>query len=65
MLNKGGFRLKGITFSGYDPPANLANPDQQSVNVAGMKWFSREDILGFNISELKFGKKKKYKGSQK
>ena len=34
MLNGGGFTLKGITFTGGDPPSALS-----SVNVAGMKWF--------------------------
>ena len=46
VLNKGGFCLKGLTFSGQDPP-----------DVAGMKWFSREDKLSLKIGELNFGKK--------
>ena len=44
MLNKEGFHLKGITFSGYDPPENLSN-DDKSVTVAGMKWFPKLDVL--------------------
>ena len=56
VLSKGGFRLKGITFSGFDPPSHLCN-DDKSVNVAGMKWFPKSDVISLNISELKFGKK--------
>ena len=33
VLNKGGFRLKGITYSGLDPPDRLCN-DDKSVTVA-------------------------------
>ena len=42
VLNKGGFCIKGLTFSGQDPPEDLSS-DMVSVNVVGMKWFSRED----------------------
>ena len=57
VLNKGGFCLKGLTFSGQDPPEDLSN-DKVHVNVAGMKCFSREDKLSLKIGELNFGKKK-------
>ena len=59
MLSKGGFRLKGVTFTGFDPPENLSNADK-SVNVAGMKWFSKSDLLSINISEG-YGKKERGK----
>ena len=36
VLNGGGFSLKGMTFSGNDPPATLSN-DKASINVAGMR----------------------------
>ena len=62
MLNKGGFHLKGITFSGYDPPENLSN-DDKSVTVAGMKWFPKLDVLSLNIGEWNFGKKNRGKKS--
>ena len=55
VVGKTGFTLKGITFSGADPPEHLRNPDN-SVNVGGMKWFSKDDLLALNISELNFGK---------
>ena len=42
VLSMGGFHLKGITFSGFDPPNHLCN-DDKSINVAGLKWFSKSD----------------------
>ena len=36
VLNRGGFVLKGITFSNQDPPESLSN-DGKSINTAGMK----------------------------
>ena len=33
-LEKGGFSLKGFTFSGHEPPGNLSN-DQESVSIGG------------------------------
>ena len=52
ILNRGGFSLKGVTFSGKDSPATLTN-DEASINVAGMRWFPKEDLLSLEISELK------------
>ena len=56
VLNRGGFRLKGITFSGFDPPERLSNGNK-SVNVASMIWYPRSDMLSLNLSELNFSKK--------
>ena len=56
MLNRGGFTLKGFTFSGFDPPTNLSD-NGTSINVAGMRWYSKEDQISLNIGELNFGKK--------
>ena len=64
VLNRGGFQLKGITFSRFEPPVKLGNEDK-SVTVAGMKWFPKFDLLGLNISELNFSKKKRGKKSPK
>ena len=58
VLSKGGFALKGFTFSGFDPPDDLKQPDN-TVNVAGMKWFSKPDLLSLNLGEMSFGKKSK------
>lgn len=55
-LSKGGFTLKGITFSGEDPPEHVTQ-DGVSVTVGGLRWWSKDDKLGLNISELNFGKK--------
>ena len=56
VLKRGGFSLKRVTFSGEDPPATLAN-DEASINVAGMRWFPKEDLLSLDINELNFVKK--------
>ena len=45
-----------MTFSGKDPPATLTN-DEASINVAGMRWFPKENLLSLDISELDFAKK--------
>ena len=55
VLGKAGFLLKGVTFTGSDPPEKLRNPDN-SINVFGGKWFPRDDLWSLNISELNFGK---------
>ena len=55
-LGKGGFSLKGFTFSGQDPPENVSS-DQESVVVGGLKWFPKGDFLKLNIGELNFNKK--------
>ena len=59
-LNKGGFCLKGFTFSGSPPPSNLTD-DGVSIKVAGEKWFSKDDLLSLNIGELNFAKKSRGK----
>ena len=56
VLNRGGFALKGISFSGKDPPECLSD-DGVSINVAGLKWYTKEDVLALDISELNFAKK--------
>ena len=56
MLNCGDFTVKGITFTRGDPPSALST-DGSSVSVAGMKCFSKEDLLTFDIGELNFAKK--------
>ena len=59
VLNRGGFTLKGLTLSGFDPPENLANEDGSSINVAGMIWYSKDDKISLDTKELNFGRKKK------
>ena len=55
-LNRGGFSLKRVTFNGKEPPNTLI-ADNTTINVAGMKWFSKEDMLSLDISELNFAMK--------
>ena len=45
-----------MTFSGKDPPPTLSN-DEASINVAGMRWFPKGNLLSLHISELNFPKK--------
>ena len=56
VVNKGGFNLKGITFSGK-PPLQGLSKDGESINVAGLKWFSVSDEISLEVSELNFEKK--------
>jgi hypothetical protein len=55
-LAKGGFTLKGFTFSGELPPEHLSH-DGVSVTVGGLKWYPKEDVVCLNIPEVNFGKK--------
>ncbi|XP_066920191.1 uncharacterized protein [Clytia hemisphaerica] len=56
VLNRGGFRLKDVTFSGKDPPDNLTD-DGDTIFVGGMRWHVKEDKLSINIGDLNFAKK--------
>ena len=60
QAERGGFSLKGITFSGKEPPSTLS-ADNTSINVAGMKSFPKEDMISLDISELNFAKKQRGK----
>ena len=55
VLMHGGFRLKGFTFSGFDPPKVLSE-DGESIGVAGMKWHSKKDLISLDIGPLDFSK---------
>ncbi|MEM7375655.1 MAG: hypothetical protein AAF587_44090, partial [Bacteroidota bacterium] len=56
VVNRGGFSLKGVTFSNQKPKEELT-VDGQSISVAGMKWYPEEDKVSLDISELNFAKK--------
>ena len=60
VLCRGGFCLKGFTFSGKDPPDDLSS-NGKSVNIAGMIWFSKDDFLSLDISDLNFARKQRGK----
>ena len=49
VLNRGGFVLKGITFSIQDPP-ELLSDDDKSINVAGMIWFPIDDVISLDMN---------------
>ena len=55
VLNRGGFTLKGITFTEGDPPSVLSI-DDSSDNPAGMKWFPKKDLSALDIGKLNFAK---------
>ena len=57
VLARGGFTLKGFTFSGKPPPAQLTE-DGETINVAGMKWYPESDLLQLDIGELNFANKR-------
>ncbi|XP_066913677.1 uncharacterized protein [Clytia hemisphaerica] len=56
VVNRGGFSLKGITFSHQKPKPDLTS-DGESIGVAGMKWYPEEDVVSLDVSELNFAKK--------
>ena len=56
VLNRGGFFVKGFTVSGEDPDEALTK-DGKSINVAGHKWYSKEDRISLDSKELNFAKK--------
>ena len=58
VLNRGGFSLNGIAFSGKDPPDSLSD-DGQSIVVAGIRWFPKEDLIALNMGKLIFTKKQR------
>ena len=60
VLNRGGFSLKGFTFSNKDPEP-LLSKDGKSINVAGTKWYPKEDLISLDVSELNFAKKSRGK----
>ena len=60
VLNRVDFTLNGITFTGGDLPSALLT-DDSCVNLAGMKWFPKEDLVALDIGELNFAKKQRGK----
>ena len=62
VLNKGNFKLKGVVFSGMEPPEHLCNEDKH-VALLGAKWDPKLDLLSLNIGDGNFGKIKHGKKS--
>jgi len=63
ITSKGGFKLKGITISGEDPPSHLTD-DGESIGVGGLKWYSKTDEISLCISELNFSQKRRGKKAE-
>ena len=60
VLQKGGFNLKGFTFTGRPPLPHLTR-DGVSINVVGMKWYSESDQIQLDVGELNFALKQRGK----
>ena len=60
VLNRGGFSLKGVAFSGEKPPDSLSD-DATTITVAGQKWHTEEDKISLNLGNMTFVKKKRGK----
>ena len=58
ILNRGGFSLKGITFSGRRPPEELSE-DGISLVVGGIRWYPEEDEISVNLGDMIFSKKQR------
>ena len=56
VLMKGGFSLKGFTFSGSKPLTQLSD-DGESIHVAGLKWHSENDFLQLDVGPVDFSKR--------
>ena len=60
VVGRGGFSIKGFTFSGKPPPSHLTE-DGESIKVAGARWYSESDELQLDVGEISFAKKKRGK----
>ena len=56
VLNRDGFSLIAISFSGKKPPDDLSE-DGETIIVAGIKWFTEKDLISLNLGDLIFAKK--------
>ena len=61
VVNRGGFSLKGFTFSGYSPYKSLSS-DGEIVGLAGLRWYPEDDKVALDIIELNFSRK--YRGKK-
>ena len=62
VTRSGSFNLKGITFSGKNPPSHLTE-DGVSVGVGGFRWYSKSDEISLCVPELNFSSKQRGKKS--
>ena len=64
VLARGGFTVKGFTFSGKDPPCDLSS-DGVSVKIAGIQWHTKVDKISLETANLNFAKKQRGKKPSK
>lgn len=43
VLNRGGFNLKGASFSKQSPQTALPE-DSENINIAGMRWYPKKGL---------------------
>ena len=55
VLGSVGMSVKDWTYSGSDPSSKVSN-DGVSLDIGGMKWFSKADLIEVKIPYLHFGK---------
>ena len=60
VVNRGGFSLKSFTVSKRPPDPSVSN-DGTSIGVAGHKWYSEEDAIGFDFDGPNFAGKRRGK----
>ena len=58
VVESTGFTYKAFTFSGCDPPS-VCTTDGKSVRVAGMIWYSKEDLISLSTGDMNFSKKRR------
>ena len=56
VFGYGGLTLKTFTVSGKPPDKSLTITDG-SRDIAGHKWWSEEDLVGFDVKQLNFARK--------
>ena len=59
VLGRGSFKLKRITMTGSNPHKDLS-VDGKTINVAGLIWEPKKDLISLDIKDLNFAKK--YRG---
>lgn len=60
VLSQAGMEVKGYTFSGQPPPADVS-ANGESIGLVGMAWFPEKDEISLEIKPLYFGKAKRGK----
>ena len=56
VMEQGGFKLKGFTFSGI-APNKVMSADGESTHVGGYKYYPEADQISLNINDLNFARR--------